>query len=102
MTYNDGVKIASRVAALYLIFWVISDAIDLPQEVMSLRHTLPDSIYPQGGYFIRQALMLVARTVLKIALWLMAAIWFYKCGPGIQKFFGCDVQEEITQPENGQ
>jgi hypothetical protein len=104
MTYKDGVRIASRLLAIYFLADVVSVAIFLPQGIMNfssavqMLHSSP--MLPNR--YLQQSLVMLAMSVGRIALFLLAAIWFYKCGPLIQKFFGCDMSQEPTTTEIGQ
>jgi hypothetical protein len=95
------VLLISRAISVYLIFWVITDVISLPGELNSFLHHLdehrriPASVLAGDsharaleGYWLRTYLFALAANVLRIALWLCAAGWFYRCGPRIQRFFG--------------
>ena len=35
----------------------------------------------------RRYMLILMAAILKMALWLMGAGWFYRCGPRIQRFF---------------
>jgi len=106
MTYNDGVKIVSRALAVYFVAAALGLLIDLPHTALNLvrdigmaREINPDAYFTQQ---VRESIFWFAEYVLRLAIWLALALWCYRCGPRIQKFFGCDVQEDITEPENGQ
>lgn len=95
MTYEQGIRIASRIFAAYLLFWVVADATYLPREVLSVTHELQGpgaglSVLSafKASYFVRLSMLYLAENILRIAVYLMAAGWFYRCGPYIQKFFG--------------
>jgi hypothetical protein len=98
VTYEQGVRIAARALAVYLVVWAVSDAIGLPAEIMAVRHHLQAAAIPRESmpvdleasvvYYLRVSIMALASTILRIALWLMAARWFYYCGPRIQKILG--------------
>ncbi len=98
MTYEQGIRIATRAIAVYLFAWAVSDAIDLPHIVIHLRHYLQlfnlfrsDGLGPQEPsvtYFLRVYAASLASTILRISLWLLAARWFYQCGPQVQRYFG--------------
>jgi hypothetical protein len=95
VTSEQAIRIASRTIAAYLIFWAISDATYLPREVLSLVHELQGphafgysalSAF-KASYFARLYILYFAENILRIALFLIAAGWFYRCGPRIQRFF---------------
>ena len=104
MTYERAVKIAARSIAMYLLFWAITDVVSVPNEIMSVSHEMKlVSMAKNAGahdaevsqlYFLRSSVMYLAANVLRITLWVMAAGWFYRCGPAIQRFFG---MEEVAE-----
>jgi hypothetical protein len=77
------------------LFWVISDSISIPHQLFSVAHELqgPNGLgYSvlnafKASYFVRVYILNLAENILHIALWLMAAGWFYRCGPRVQRFF---------------
>ena len=89
------ILIASRTFAAFLLFWVVEDITELPREIFSLLHYFHQSM--QGGLSLAEALrssylfgdytMYLLGNMLRIALWFLAAGWFYRCGPRIQRFF---------------
>ena len=95
VTSEQAIRIASRTIAAYLIFWAISDVTYFPREVLSLVHELqgPHALgYSalnafKASYYPRLYIMYLAENILRIAIWFMAAGWFYRCGPRIQRFF---------------
>ena len=103
MTYEQGVRLASRALAIYLIVWAVSDAIGVPHEIMAVWHDLQEAGIPRDAmptgledtvvYYLRSSIILLAGTILRIALWLMAARWFYYGAPRIQRFFGIEDTE---------
>jgi len=92
MTYEQAIRIASRTLAAYLLLWAVSDATHLPGEILSLVHEYqgPNGLgfsILNAPYYVRMSILYLAENILHIALWLMAAGWFYRCGPRIQRFF---------------
>jgi hypothetical protein len=95
VTSEQAIRIASRTFAAYLLFWVISDSISIPHQLFSVAHELqgPNGLgYSilnafKASYFVRVYILNLAENILHIALWLMAAGWFYRCGPRVQRFF---------------
>jgi hypothetical protein len=93
MTYEQGVRIGCRLFVLYLLFWVVSDLIGLPREVVTFRHELqaasqPDDLSARGResvvYFLRDSALVLVDNVLRLAVWCFAALYFYQCGPRIK------------------
>src|ERR1035437_4331569 len=95
ITREQAILIASRLFAAYLLFWVVTDVIELPREIMDVVHQLnQDSIMgvsmlsaAMASFMLRVDILYLAANILRIALWLMAAGWFYRCGPRIRGFF---------------
>jgi len=95
VTTEQATRIASRTIAAYLIFWAIADATYLPREILSVFHELQGpgaygySVLSafKASYFVRVYILYLLENILRIALFLMAAGWFYRCGTRIQSFF---------------
>jgi hypothetical protein len=91
---DQATLLASRVFAAFLLFWVVEDISELPRELFSVMHYLRESA--QAGmslaqqmhsYLLGDYMMYLLANILRIALWLLAAGWFYRCGPRIRRFF---------------
>jgi hypothetical protein len=107
LTRDQAVLIASRLFACYLLLWALSDLIDLPREVLSLAHEM---LGPEGfgftlrsalhvSYYVRMSILYLAAHTLRIALWLVAFGWFYRCGPRIRNFFAAEDQSLIASDD---
>jgi len=89
------IRIASRLIAAYLLLWALDDLTALPREVLGVAHYLHAASSAglsrtgalDASYLLRTYILDLAANTLRIALWLMAAGWFYRCGPKIQRFF---------------
>jgi hypothetical protein len=95
LTREQAVLIASRLFVAYLLFWVASDLISLPSEILTLNHELLGLSTFTATCYARSYVLSFAANVLRMTLWLMAAGWFYRCGPRIYRFFN---SEESTNP----
>jgi hypothetical protein len=92
---DQVILLTSRVFAAFLLFWVVDDIIAIPQELFSVMHYFHESTQAGVGLFeaLRYSYLLALYTIyllaniLRIALWLLAAGWFYRCGPRIRSFF---------------
>jgi len=103
MNYKEGVKIASRALAIFFLYRVVLAVISLPQTLI-LTYEMREIHVPDvflNRMFRGMLVSSIFETIRAIA-WLLAAIWFYKCGPRIQKFFGCEPEVETTSTEIGQ
>jgi hypothetical protein len=93
--YEQAALIASRLFVAYLLFWVIDDITLLPNEILSIVHYMratgsvlgTNTSMPQSSYFLRGDVIALLDNILHITLWLIAAGWFYRCGPRIRSFF---------------
>jgi hypothetical protein len=92
---DQAIHLASRLFAAFLLFWVVDDIIELPRELFSVTHYLHDSMQMgvgifevlRGSYLVGVYMLYLLANILRIALWLLAAGWFYRCGPRIRSFF---------------
>lgn len=95
---DRAVLLASRTFAAFLLFWVVDDITELPRELFSLTHYLRGytgtgmSVFQalRSSYVVSEQMMYLLANVLHIALWLVAAGWFYRCGPRIRNFFSAE------------
>jgi hypothetical protein len=91
MTSLQAVRLASRLAVLYLLFWVMSDLISLPREILGVYVALKyPGLSTTGTFYVRGQLLTLASNVLEIGMWSALALWFYQCGPRIQRFFAIE------------
>jgi hypothetical protein len=106
LSREQAVLIASRLFAAFLLFWVIDDITILPRELFGIAHymnesasvlgkntSLPETSYVQRGYILD-----LLANLLRVALWLMGAGWFYRCGPSIQSFFAAEKPPQPPSP----
>jgi hypothetical protein len=90
MTYNDGVKIASRALAVMLVLWAINDACYIPFDIIRALRALTHSTVSGPRYFYSAVMAAwIPWSLLRTGTWLLIASWFYECGPRVQKIFGC-------------
>lgn len=93
-THLQIIRVASRLFAAYLLFWAADDLTILPREVLSLAHEMHNAALAgaplsafAASYYLRCYVVEFMSNLLRIALLLLAAGWFYRCGPRIQRFF---------------
>jgi hypothetical protein len=104
---DQAVVLASRVFAAFLLFWVVDDIIELPRELFSVMHYLHGSMQLGVGmfealrssYLVSEYMMYLLANILRIALWLLAAGWFYRCGPRIRNFFAAESRIDLATQE---
>jgi hypothetical protein len=96
LTREPAVLVASRLFVAYLLFWVVDDITLLPRQVLSITHYIhqPASFY--STYMLRGYVLDLLGNVLRMTLWLMAAGWFYRCGPRIRDFFAARAEQPTT------
>jgi hypothetical protein len=97
MTFQQGVHIACRALSVFFLFWVVTALTALPRESMVVWHYSHELSLARANpgaraddlavYLLREYGLTLAETVLKIALWSMAAGYFYRCSPRILRFF---------------
>lgn len=91
LSREQVILIATRLVVVYLLFWVAFDLTLLPHELLSVAHYVNESksgaSVSGASYFLRGYILDLLANTLHIALWLMAAGWFYRCGPRIRNFF---------------
>jgi len=87
-----AVLIASRLFVAYLLFWVVDDITLLPREVLSIMHYRHEIEGSYVLYMLHASVLDLLGNVLRMTLWLMAAGWFYRCGPRIQAFFAAETE----------
>jgi hypothetical protein len=77
---QDAVLIVSRAATLYLVCWALNDLMQLPASALMLSRHANDSM---RMYEITSVASMLAR----IAGLFTAAVWLYRCGPGVASYF---------------
>ena len=80
MTRKDGVLLASRAFALYLLCWALTDLTYLPQEVLGFRHH-------GGDYLFTYYAVGVGFRVVRIIVLLAVMNWLFKGGRSVESFF---------------
>ena len=85
MSSRQAAILASRVLCVYLVFWVISNLVDLPADVFALhQHWSVEIGYDR--HLLRLYSLRLEALILKSALELFFAGVFYRCGPRISQF----------------
>lgn len=84
MTKREAVVLASRVVALYLICWALSDISRLPQEIMGFQHHGTAAAHDWIWSLYRVELTFY---VVRIVGLLIAAEWLIKCRDGVYRYF---------------
>jgi len=92
---DQAILLASRVFAAFLLFWVVEDITELPHELFAVVHyfrlagaaDLSPLQTVRSSYLLGDYMMYLLANILRIALWLLAAGWFYRRDPRIRNFF---------------
>lgn len=95
LTREQAVLIVSRLFVAFLLLWIVDDITLLPREILPVAHYMHETgsvlgantSLPQTTYLLRTYFLELLANILRIALWLLAAGWFYRCGPRIRNFF---------------
>lgn len=82
MTKKEGMLLASRALALYLLCWGFSDITYLPQELLSARHH-----YGSHDYWLTYYSIELTFRIVRIVGLFAAALWLYSCGKPVESFF---------------
>jgi len=100
LTRDQAVLLATRLVVAYLLFWIIDDITILPHELLSVAHYIKttgsvlgaNTSLPYSSYTLRYYMLDLFSNILRMALWLMIAGWFYRCGPRIRNFFAAGAE----------
>jgi hypothetical protein len=98
MTQTQAIRLVCRAIVVYLLFWTISDLIALPHELLAVEEAWNyPGLSTRGTFYLRDQILFLAGNVLRIAIWLALALWFYQGGPRIQRWFGVEVNVEPAE-----
>jgi hypothetical protein len=103
MSSRQAVVAASRVLCVYMLFWAVSNLIDLPGDILPLHQHLSvlstRPAIPYDGYLSRYYSLRIETLILKSALELFFAGIFYRCGPRVFQFMaGGSAEFDSTSP----
>jgi hypothetical protein len=102
--HDQAILLASRVFAAFLLFWVVDDIIEMPREIFAVMHYFHEAGRVEASpfqamrysYYLGDYMLYLLANILRIALWLLAAGWFYRCGPHIRNFFAAAPQMTLA------
>lgn len=90
MSSRQAVVLASRLICVFLVFWVVSNIVDFPANILELHHHWnalgAGSDVSYNRYWFRYYSLHLEALTLKTALELFFAGVFYRCGPRIFQF----------------
>ena len=98
MTQEQAIRIACRYVVVFLLIAAIGEIITAPSVLLNLlfellRATASEVLNVTGAetsavHYLRTAILACASLGLRIALNLGGALWFYRGGPKLERFFG--------------
>jgi hypothetical protein len=96
-THFQLIRVASRLFAAFLLFWVFLEVSHLPNQVLNLVQNMRrvgnnwESFAASSG--VHYMILAIAVDIVIVVVLLMAARWFYRCNPRVQRFFSAEVAE---------
>jgi hypothetical protein len=84
MTRREGLSLASRAFALYLLCWGLSEVTYLPQRLLSVTHH--SSVLISSEYWSKYDLVGLSFHILRIVALFGTAAWLYRGGVGVEGF----------------
>jgi hypothetical protein len=88
MTRKDIVMVVSRGIALYFFAWSVDNATYLPDRFHVLSHHLKQqSVFATDHYWRNWDITSIIFTFIRVFALFALAVWLYRCGPLVQKFF---------------
>jgi uncharacterized membrane protein len=97
MTRKEGVLLASRAFALYLLCWALSDLTYVPQTLLSLRHH--SSVLITRDYWSAYYGVELTFRIVRIVALFGVASWLYRCGRRVEDFL-LPIKQAVTTQEN--
>jgi hypothetical protein len=90
MTKKELVLVTSRAFAMYLIIWALSDLSYISLDIFAAKHY---SALP-GEYLDRYHRMELYHRLMMIVVLFLGSVWFYRCGPVLERFFSSDESQD--------
>jgi hypothetical protein len=98
MTQSQAIRLVCRAIVVYLLFWTVSDLTALPREFLAVFEAWSfPGLSARGTFYLREQILFLAASVLRIGIWLALALWFYQGGPRIQRWFGTGENVESAE-----
>ncbi len=85
MTRKEGIFLASRAFALYLLCWGLSHLMYVPPGLLSLRHH--SSVLVTRDYWWTYYSLALSFHAVRIMVLFATAGWLYRCGNRVEAFF---------------
>jgi hypothetical protein len=88
MSKRETVVLVSRVFALLLAVWALVEITYLPEHLLALFHHMSQrSVLAAHDYWSSYYMVITALHFVRIAGLSIAAVLFWKCGPGVERIF---------------
>jgi hypothetical protein len=100
MSRRELVSLVSRAFALLLIVWAFVELTYLPDRLLGLIHHLNErSAVAPHDYWSSYYLMLTVFTILRMLVFLVVAVLFWRCGPRVEALFS---SQQGNQSDSGE
>ncbi|HXE07125.1 MAG TPA: hypothetical protein VN612_04460 [Acidobacteriaceae bacterium] len=95
--YLQLIRIISRAIAVFFLYWAFVSLVAIPRDLLALAHYgLPgQAAVASQTYWTMTYTTDLLGGLIRIVVLCIAAGWFYRCGPRIQRFFS---PETFTSP----
>jgi hypothetical protein len=94
MSRRDGVVLCSRVLAVLLTIWALSEVTYLPTSVYSLLHYAEGASTSSAPYWRHHYVMALGFLITRIVGYSLMASWLFRCGPDIEELL---LPEELQE-----
>ena len=97
-THLQLIRVASRLFAAFLLFWVFLEVSRLPNQMLNLVQNMHLAAGNNWASFatasgVHYMILGIGVDIVIIVVLVMAARWFYRCDPRVQRFFSARVSE---------
>jgi hypothetical protein len=97
-THLQLIRVASRLFAAFLLFWVFLEVSRLPNQVLNLVQNMHRAAGNNWASFaassgVHYMILGITVDIVIVVVLLVAARWFYRCDPRVQRFFSAEVSE---------
>jgi hypothetical protein len=105
MTTEQGFRLVTRALAIYSLFWLVDEIVLAPTDVVGLVHHLRllgmardmGKYVSDETYWVRYYTELTCMRVIMAVLSLWMAMYFYRGGAALRKFFLPDTDPPSTE-----
>jgi hypothetical protein len=97
VTVRQAVTMAARVLSVFFLFWAIFNLTELPTYIVAFVHygreSVPSAAESVYHYWISRYAGYIAVALIRSAVELWLARWFYRCRPAVERLL---LGEEIV------